>query len=94
MMTITSRSCSWCHRMNDADSRFCQECGHEAHVARLACRCRQCVAVAPRLEPLPVHFACGYCGKPGTQGEPGADGETWYHPACWKIVSHEGEPTR
>ncbi len=37
------RSCSWCHEMNSAAERYCQSCGHEAHVCRMDCRCKQCL---------------------------------------------------
>jgi hypothetical protein len=36
-------SCSWCHAMNPTTRRYCRECGHEAHVARMECRCPKCV---------------------------------------------------
>ena len=36
---IVSRSCGFCHTVNPSTERWCRECGHEAHVARLACRC-------------------------------------------------------
>lgn len=37
-----SASCSWCHASNPARERFCGECGHEAHVARMDCACPKC----------------------------------------------------
>lgn len=38
--------------------------------------------------------ACSHCGLMLVRelAEVGADGEKLYHRACWKIVSHEGEP--
>jgi len=36
------RSCSWCHASNPDTVRWCQGCGHAAHVARMACDCPQC----------------------------------------------------
>lgn len=37
-----SGSCGWCHTLNPTTVRFCQRCGHEAHVARMRCRCPGC----------------------------------------------------
>lgn len=42
-------SCSFCHAMNAIETRFCAECGHEAHVARMDCQCPQCA----RPDPMP-----------------------------------------
>ena len=41
---FVSLSCSWCHAINASDALFCKQCGHEAHKARLHCRCPKCVA--------------------------------------------------
>lgn len=41
----TSRSCSWCHTINDlipGRSAFCVACEHRADVARLDCDCPKC----------------------------------------------------
>jgi hypothetical protein len=38
----TTTSCGWCHAMNPTTERFCKECGHEAHVSRMLCRCPRC----------------------------------------------------
>ncbi len=35
------RRCSFCGTLNAATERHCS-CGHEAHAARLACRCAAC----------------------------------------------------
>ena len=43
----TSTSCGWCHAMNPVAERFCKECGHEAHVSRLLCRCPRCARQQP-----------------------------------------------
>lgn len=43
-----SRSCSWCHEMNPAHERYCRSCSHEAHAARLDCRCDRCAAARHR----------------------------------------------
>ena len=40
---LTSRSCSWCHRMNPVTTQVCEGCGHHAHASRLDCRCGRCV---------------------------------------------------
>lgn len=40
---LTSRSCSWCHRMNPTTVQFCADCGHQAHASRLDCQCGRCV---------------------------------------------------
>jgi hypothetical protein len=40
-------SCSWCHAWNPATERYCQECGHEAHVPRMCCRCPRCSRAGP-----------------------------------------------
>jgi hypothetical protein len=39
--TMTYRRCSFCGTLNAATERYCG-CGHEAHAARLACRCPTC----------------------------------------------------
>ena len=44
-----SRSCSWCHALNETAERSCKDCGHEAHVARADCACPRC-----RLGPGPL----------------------------------------
>ena len=36
------RSCHFCRTMNDLESKFCRECGHQAHTLRLHCRCGEC----------------------------------------------------
>lgn len=41
-MHIISSSCSWCHESNRVEVRFCHNCGHEAHKARMFCQCVQC----------------------------------------------------
>ncbi len=38
---MTYRSCSFCGALNPVAQRYCG-CGHEAHAARLACRCPTC----------------------------------------------------
>lgn len=38
----SSRSCSWCHTMNDVREEFCSNCGHCAHVPRRQCYCSEC----------------------------------------------------
>jgi hypothetical protein len=42
---------------------------------------------------VPVTTLCACCGEIVARdlAEIGADGVKVYHPACWKIVSHEGE---
>ena len=45
MRTFTS--CGWCHAMNPTTERFCKECGHEAHVSRMLCRCTRCAPRTP-----------------------------------------------
>ncbi len=42
----TSGSCSWCHAINPTTQRFCKDCGHEAHVPRMRCRCPRCARPA------------------------------------------------
>lgn len=55
---ITSRSCSWCHTSNLATTRYCENCHHEAHVARLDCSCPRCAttrkSVSASLAPMPI----------------------------------------
>jgi hypothetical protein len=41
----TYRSCGWCHALNPATERYCKDCGHEAHVSRMECRCPRCTRV-------------------------------------------------
>lgn len=41
---ISSRSCSWCDSMNESTERECRNCGHDAQVARLECRCARCTS--------------------------------------------------
>jgi hypothetical protein len=41
---MESRSCSWCHALNDVRAVTCRNCGHNAHVPRLHCTCEQCVS--------------------------------------------------
>jgi predicted amidophosphoribosyltransferase len=36
-------TCSWCHEPVDVRRRFCPVCGHDAKVARMACRCNACL---------------------------------------------------
>ena len=36
------RSCSWCDILNDERSERCGECGHDAQVPRMRCRCEAC----------------------------------------------------
>lgn len=54
---MTFRSCSWCHHSNPATERFCENCHHEGHVARLDCGCPRCdrlrQAVVARDTPAP-----------------------------------------
>lgn len=42
-MHITTTTCSWCHTGNTLDRKYCQQCGHEAHVSRMACQCPDCM---------------------------------------------------
>jgi hypothetical protein len=35
-------ACAWCGAFNRLDANYCQNCGHEAHRARIDCRCCQC----------------------------------------------------
>lgn len=44
-------SCSWCHELNEMRFRYCACCGHEAHVARMDCCCRQCAEPFRRVSP-------------------------------------------
>ncbi len=44
-------ACSWCHAGVASDVPLCPACGHQAHVARLACRCRRCAGEA---QPEPI----------------------------------------
>lgn len=39
---ITSRSCSWCHTSNPSTVEQCANCGHDAHMPRMDCRCGRC----------------------------------------------------
>lgn len=41
--TAESSTCSWCHTFNLLTTRYCKNCGHEAHVPRQDCRCSRCV---------------------------------------------------
>jgi hypothetical protein len=46
-MSGVSRSCSWCHQMNDVRSvpaPLCSNCHHRADVPRAECDCFACVA--------------------------------------------------
>jgi hypothetical protein len=50
--------CGWCRRFNPVSVDLCRQCGHEAHVARPKCACRQCAARHPtplRALPEPDH---------------------------------------
>ena len=55
---LISRSCSWCHRMNFATTRFCENCGHSAHLARLNCACNRCVLARRRAANTARPFLC------------------------------------
>ena len=60
---LISRSCSWCDRMNFATTRFCEKCGHSAHLPRLCCECPRCATARRRAAstappvPLPAILA-------------------------------------
>lgn len=41
-MGVQMTSCSWCDELNPMSERLCRDCGHEAHVSRMMCTCRQC----------------------------------------------------
>ncbi len=47
----TVRTCSWCHHLNYDSDRYCQNCCHEAHVARERCECPRCWPVLPPVDP-------------------------------------------
>ena len=50
---VTSRSCSWCHAMNDVAECYCRECGHAVGVPRMDCDCPRCEPrVAAEGEPV------------------------------------------
>jgi len=38
-----SVSCSWCDTLNEITIKFCRQCGHCAHKARMLCDCPQCL---------------------------------------------------
>lgn len=38
----TQESCSWCDTLNPLTRRWCQQCGHAAHLARAYCDCASC----------------------------------------------------
>lgn len=48
---LTSRSCSWCHTMNQTNAGpgapTCSECGHRADLPRSACDCARCRRFEP-----------------------------------------------
>lgn len=39
---ISSRSCSWCHHLNDTRVEFCERCRHCAQLPRMQCYCSDC----------------------------------------------------
>ncbi len=39
---IIQTMCSWCHVMNPATRKRCQNCGHFAQVPRMECECDNC----------------------------------------------------
>lgn len=39
---MTWTTCSWCHAPNPTSQQYCSTCSHEAHVARMECRCPAC----------------------------------------------------
>lgn len=50
--------CQWCGDIRGLDERFCEGCGHEAHVPRDQCACTRCRALgslaAHRLREVPA----------------------------------------
>lgn len=38
------KACAWCNALNEVSRHSCMRCGHDAHVATLACRCDGCTA--------------------------------------------------
>lgn len=55
----TTGPCGWCHALNLTSVHFCERCGHEAHVARMRCRCLACTA---RPGQLTQPIQCRRCG--------------------------------
>jgi hypothetical protein len=43
----TTTTCSWCHHLNDAGQRSCDNCGHDSNVPRTQCRCSACTVAIP-----------------------------------------------
>jgi hypothetical protein len=89
---MISRSCSWCHCMNPATERYCRSCSHEAHVARLDCRCPRCATARRRATgaDTPVPLA-DLIARAITALRPGAD-ET-NNTQADGAASPEGRPT-
>lgn len=54
VFTISSRSCSWCHEMNDITETktYCHQCGHRADLPRAKCDCEQCTFDRSRVSSL------------------------------------------
>jgi len=42
---MISVSCSWCRTLNPMTVRFCRQCGHCAHKARMLCDCPKCILI-------------------------------------------------
>ena len=75
---LTSRSCSWCHRINFATTRFCESCGHSANLPRLDCQCPRCLRARHRAAAAetPVALADVIAGAIAAIGPRGGEGPT------------------
>jgi hypothetical protein len=63
----TTTSCGWCHALNPTTECFCKECGHEAHVSRMLCRCPRCSRRTPAGQG-------GRSGRPARHNDVGTGG--------------------
>ena len=56
-MSMTARTCSWCHRLNPVEVQTCPGCGHDAQVSRMECGCPRCRRPAARPQDDPLRLA-------------------------------------